>query len=164
MMTSNSQNDLQDQELDNRLADFADQVMNGMIGQIPFEAEKEAQESEKAEIAELKKTILRFHAAVKAAQPDPATAARIASRVKIGSKKPVQAWWKSWLGTFQPGFKPQAALAVAMVVVVLVAASLIKPGAGELAGTAIGFPTWALVLFIGIVVIVIIVIFKKNGL
>lgn len=152
-MMNNTQDNFHDQELDNRLAEFADRVI--------AETEKETDENEESEMAKLKETVLRFHTAVKASQPDPAVAERIEARIKAEWKKAAQPWWKSWLVAFQTAFKPQTALAAATLAIALLAVSLLSPAATEVTGAALDFPAWAPLLFI-IAVVVILIIFKKD--
>jgi hypothetical protein len=166
-MESDGQHNPHEQELDNRLAEFADRVMVGATEQHPTvkpmdpRAEKMLQESDEAEIEALEETILSFYSAVKAARPDPAAVARIEAGVKTEWQGPAQTGWKSWFSTFQTGFKLQAVVAVAIITIVLLTVSLIRPDGGTLVGTASGYPAWAFFVLV-IAGIVIFILFKKD--
>ena len=141
-----------DQQLDNQLSEFTDQVLSSN------ENEAKVQEViNQDELAQLQKTVLRMKAAVQAARMSGATNACIRARLLEEWKKTRQAertiqkrlvWnWSLSRIALTGGF---------VILIIFSLTAIFIPSATSLIGTAHGSQAWSpLFIFAGIVIIVL---------
>jgi hypothetical protein len=174
-MNPSSPHNRKETELDTRLAQFADLVINGKVVQrsadghlLPGEGHKTENCMDEASMAELEETILRLNAAVKAARPDSASSARIAAGVMAARRKPAPLRSGGWLQNLRRGSGLQAAAAFAVLTLLLAAGLLLQSGEGSLTGAAVDLPfsgtsmQWWPPLLIIVGFILVFVLLKKD--
>jgi len=142
-----------DQELDEQLSKFADQVLSSNEN----EAIVQEEDIEQGELAELQRTVLRLKAAVKTARTNDVTNARIRNRLLTEWKKTRQAKLQTPKRFFWNWSLPRVALAGGFIVLIISGVmALLTPSAVPLVGTASGSQAWSpLFILAGIVVIVL---------
>jgi hypothetical protein len=141
-----------DQQLDNQLCDFTDQVLSD-------ENEAKMQETlNPSELAKLQKAILRMKAATQTARTNEAAAVRIRTRLLTEWKKDKQAERQTPKRFAWNWTAPRMALAGGFAILVIFGAiALFSPTTAPLMGTAEGSSqTWSpLFILAGIIIIVL---------
>ena len=142
-----------DQELDEQLSKFADQVLSSNEN----EAVVQEEDIEQGELAELQRTVLRLKVAVKTARTNDVTNARIRTRLLAEWKKTRQAELQTPKRFIWNWSLPRVALAGGFIVLIISSViALLTPSAVPLVGTANGSQTWSpLFILAGIVIIVL---------
>lgn len=111
---------------DNRLADFADQVLNGKL--------KQAESNVSEELLGFEETILRLKHSLPSTPLDQATVkqmqVRLNARIRRERQEAKQPFWKKW---FEPQFRLQYGMAFAVIalLIALVIFSPASPSAGS---------------------------------
>jgi hypothetical protein len=139
-----------EQELDEKLADFTDQVMNGNIPTI---------EENDSELAELKKAVLKLQSAAQAARPNVAAARRMRLGVmeKCGSKPKSPSWLFPLFQSWQRIALAGTVLVSALVVSITLFSS---PTSDQMTATAEMNPLIAVIAAVAGIIIILLLLKK----
>jgi hypothetical protein len=135
-----------EQELDQQLASFADQLLD---------KRGEHEVSGDAGMNGLEETIIQLNTAAQAARPDPAASARMRKNIMAQWQKPAPSWQLnfSWL---------RYALAASAALFILAAAFLLTSNGETLTGAAQGSWLWPAGLVIAGIILIIVILRKED--
>jgi hypothetical protein len=137
-----------DQQLDQQLADYTDQVLTGR---------QPTEKTGGSELESLQETVLLLNTAVRAARPDPTTAARMRKNVLSHWKRPTPAW------QFPATWSRPAMVLAGLGALLLVAIALLLSTSGDqITGSAEGSTLFSALLIIAGLVLIFVLLRKYH--